>query len=55
MKKNEFVAILRECGITDEQMNQLHKSMEKRFPDSHQAFLEFLKIGAGEIAQIRQL
>lgn len=54
LNKDTFVQILRDCGVSDEQMTKLHQLMEERFPDSHQRFLEFLQIGEQEIASIRQ-
>jgi len=53
MTKDDFVAILKEIGLTEEQMHQLHQKMEQRFPESHQRFLEFLGIADDEAAQIR--
>ncbi|MBK1879609.1 hypothetical protein [Pelagicoccus mobilis] len=54
LNKDTFVQILRDCGLSDAQMTKLHQLMEKRFPESHQRFLEFLQIGDDEIAAIRQ-
>jgi len=53
MTKDDFVAILKEIGLTEEQMHQLHQKMEQRFPESHQRFLDFLGISAEESTQIR--
>lgn len=51
--KDQFVAILDSLGLTAAQKHQLHAELEKRHPDSHQAFLEWLHLAPAEIAAIR--
>ncbi|MDQ8201785.1 hypothetical protein [Pelagicoccus sp. SDUM812003] len=55
MSKDDFVEILQNCGITEQQMESLHRQMEQRFPDSHLGFLKFLRIEDKEIERIRRL
>ena len=54
-KKDEFVAVLREAGLSEEQMVAIHRSFEKLSPEGHRAFLKFLEIGEEEIQRIRKL
>lgn len=51
--KEQFVAVLRDAGITEAQMQSLHRLFETRHPDQHQAFLEHLGIDAEKIRKIR--
>ena len=53
MTKEQFVGVLKAAGITEEQMKKLHAEFERRLPQEHQSFLEYLNIGAAEIAAIR--
>ena len=55
LTKREFVAILKEAGLTEEQMNAFHRAFERRAPDAHQQFLEHLQIEAEEISRIRNI
>ena len=48
-----WVAMFRELGLTDAQMQQWHRIFEARQPAAHQSFLEWLGVPAAEIAQIR--
>lgn len=52
--KDQFVALLDECGVTEQQKQKLHALFEKRHPDAHQGFLQYLGVPAGEIPQIRE-
>jgi hypothetical protein len=51
--KEQFVRLLREAGITTEQMHTLHRSFEKQYPEQHEAFLRHLGIGEQERAELR--
>jgi len=51
--KDEFVSVLNDAGISDAQKQRLHAAFEKRFPEAHQRFLEYLGISAELVAQIR--
>jgi hypothetical protein len=57
MNKNvnvrEWVAMFREIGLDDRQMEQWHRLFETRHPDGHQGFLEWLGLAAQEIDRIR--
>ncbi len=52
--KEEWIAMFREIGLTDEAMGRWHRLFESRHPEAHQGFLEWLGIKATEIDTIRQ-
>ena len=51
--KDQFIFLLDEAGITDNQKARLHSAFEKRYPEAHQSFLEWLGIPAAAIRDIR--
>lgn len=51
--KDQWVALFREIGLTDAQMQRWHAEFERRHPSEHESFLAWLGIGAAEIAKIR--
>ena len=53
MTKDKWTARVRATGFTDTEMNRWHMEFERSAPDDHQQFLEYLHIGAEEIAHIR--
>ena len=55
LTKDEFVAILKEAGLTEEQMTAFHRAFEKRAPEAHRRFLEHLQIDDAEIRRIRAM
>lgn len=55
MTKDDFVTILREVGLSDDQMKQLHQKMEQRFPDDHERFLSLFELSDDEKKQIRNV
>lgn len=54
MTKDKWVAIMKGCGFTEEQMNAWHVEFERAAPDDHQQFLEYLQIPAADVARIRE-
>ncbi len=52
--KQRWVEIMRAAGFSDEQMHRWHREFEKTAPVEHQEFLEFLRIPADEVKQIRE-
>lgn len=52
--KDQFVALLRDSGITDAQMHSLHRHFEQRHPEAHEAFLRSLQLGDAEVSRIRE-
>jgi DNA-binding transcriptional MerR regulator len=53
LNKEQFVAVLRAAGLTDDEMDAFHVQFERMEPESHQEFLELLGIPAEEVAAIR--
>jgi hypothetical protein len=51
--KDQFVALLRESGITEAQMTSLHRTFEARHPDGHEAFLRALQLDDATVTAIR--
>jgi DNA-binding transcriptional MerR regulator len=53
VSKEKFVSVMKGAGFSDEDMRRWHAEFEKQAPGEHQEFLEFLRIPAAEIEQIR--
>ncbi|MCF6194645.1 MAG: MerR family transcriptional regulator [Kangiellaceae bacterium] len=51
--KERWTEIMREAGLTDEDMLNWHRKFESMEPGEHQLFLESLGIQEGEIKRIR--
>ena len=51
--KDQFVAVLNDAGITDEQKHRLHAVFEARHPEAHESFLQWLALPADEVRSIR--
>ena len=51
---DQWVEMFRAIGLNDGQMHQWHAEFERRFPEGHQGFLEWLNLPAERIAGIRQ-
>jgi hypothetical protein len=52
--KQKWVAIMKACGLSDEQMHRWHAEFERSAPEEHEEFLKFLHIPAAEIKSIRE-
>ncbi len=52
--KDQFVAVLTEAGITDEQKHRLHAIFEARYPEAHESFLQWLNLPADTVRSIRE-
>lgn len=50
---NDWVAMFREIGLDEAQMEKWHKLFEARHPADHQRFLEWLGLKADQIVEIR--
>lgn len=55
MNKENWVQLFQEIGLDEATMTRWHQLFETRFPEGHQAFLEWLNIPAEEIGRIRAL
>lgn len=51
--KELWIEMFRAIGLDDGAMRSWHQEFERRAPQGHQAFLEWLKIPADEIEKIR--
>jgi hypothetical protein len=49
----EWVAMFEEVGLDEPKREQWHQLFERRHPDGHQGFLEWLGFKPEEIAKIR--
>lgn len=52
--KEQFVALLKGAGVSEQQMQTLHRLFEKNHPEEHQAFLECLGIPEEKVREIRR-
>ncbi len=50
----EWVELFRFIGLTEPDMHKWHAEFERRHPDGHQGFLEWLQLPTERIADIRQ-
>ncbi len=55
MTKDQWVELFQVIGLTEAKMTQWHQEFEKRYPQQHQAFLEWLQLPEGEVSRIRKL
>jgi len=54
INKDQWVAMFRETGLSEAQMENWHRIFEKHSPEGHQEFLEYLNIPKNEIQSIRE-
>jgi hypothetical protein len=54
LTKAEFVSLLDAANLTETQKRAFHANFERRHPDAHSAFLQWLGVSAEEAAQIRE-
>ncbi len=50
----QWVELFRAIGLTEPDMHKWHVEFERRYPDGHQGFLEWLQLPAERIAGIRR-
>ena len=55
VSKEQWVTLFRDIGLNDETMRDWHRAFEKRYPEGHREFLEWLNISNNEIEEIRSL
>lgn len=53
MNKTQWVELFLDTGLDEAMMQQWHYLFEQRYPEQHQAFLEWLQIPNAEVTQIR--
>lgn len=51
--KAQFIALLDAAKITEAQRNALHAEFERKHPEGHAGFLEWLGVSPAEIEKIR--
>jgi len=51
--KEQWVELFREIGLDEPKMQHWHAAFEKRWPDRHQSFLEWLGLPEQQIERIR--
>ena len=54
LNKDQWVQLLRNTGMSDDDMHRWHREFEKMDPASHDEFLRMLGVGADEVARIRE-
>ncbi|MFC3153200.1 hypothetical protein ACFOEK_19330 [Litoribrevibacter euphylliae] len=53
MSKDQWVEILKACGMTEDDMHRWHIEFERSLPEAHTDFLESLGIDDEEVARIK--
>jgi len=54
MNVERWVELFTAIGLKEKDMHRWHDEFERRFPEGHQSFLEWLGIPPGRVAAIRQ-
>lgn len=54
MTKEQWTAIMRSAGFTDDDMHRWHHEFERSAPEEHQAFLQYLHIPEDEVRLVRE-
>jgi hypothetical protein len=52
--KENWVELFQEIGLDEPTMQRWHAAFEKRWPESHRSFMEWLGIQQAEIKKIRE-
>ena len=53
LTKEDWIDMLKQSGVTEDQMKKWHHIFEKNHPEGHKAFLSWLRISPEEIVEIR--
>ncbi|MCP3981688.1 MAG: hypothetical protein GY716_20500 [bacterium] len=53
-EKQQWVDLFREIGLSEDTMREWHAAFEKSWPQTHQSFLEWLKVPESDIDRIRR-
>ena len=54
MTVDQWIELFKEIGLSDEDMQKWHRCFEKKYPDGHQSFLEWLGMEKNRIQEVRQ-
>ena len=52
--KNAWVEMFREIGLDEPAMHRWHAMFERRWPESHHSFLEWLGLPEADVERIRR-
>ncbi len=53
MTVDEWTDMFRSIGLDDDRMSEWHKEFERRHPNAHESFLQWLGLSAKRIGDIR--
>jgi hypothetical protein len=53
--KKQWVELFQAIDLSEEKMQQWHQEFEKRYPEGHQEFLQWIGISTEEISRVRAL
>ncbi len=51
---DQWVELFRAIGLEDQDMHKWHVEFERRYPNGHQSFLEWLRMPSAKIADVRR-
>ena len=51
---DQWVEMFRTIGLSDDQMHRWHAEFERRHPEGHEGFLNWLQLPAERVAEIRR-
>ena len=51
---DQWIEIFTETGLSEKDMQKWHQIFEKKYPDGHQSFLEWIGLEESRIEEIRQ-
>jgi hypothetical protein len=54
MNTEQWIELFRTIGLDEDTMHKWHMEFEKKYPDEHQRFLEWLNVPSEKINSIRQ-
>ena len=52
---DQWKDIFSEMGLSDDDMEKWHRIFEKKYPEGHQSFLEWIGIEKSQIEEIRKI
>ena len=53
MNVEQWVEVFRATGLDDAMMQRWHREFERRYPEQHESFLNWLGAPSGDILKIR--
>lgn len=54
MTVEKWKEVFSDTGLSDDDMQKWHKCFEKKYPEGHQSFLEWLGLERAHISEIRE-